>query len=280
MDKKIIIIGNINYRAYVEEYINSIKNKLQCDEQFFYSNTIPSSLNFKSDNVIYIIYYPLDGLINKYDNVYFINAEQLSITRFYNDIKTRIDSGIKYIDYNIENCLLLSLNCSYIPYQYCDNEIAKLKEFCKVEPKYDIGIVGTKSAYRNSIVEQLDKRGIKYHYIVGWKDERDKQIAECRILLNLHYDKDYQVFEHLRCDRWLFAGKMVISDETIFMDSLDIKDLVIFEKYDKLVDKVVDVIDNYDKYYNDFIITYNKQIDNIRIKREKLLLDFKSDLLK
>ncbi len=97
MDKKIVIIGNIKYRAYVDEYIDSIKNKLQCDEQFFYSNTIPSSLNFKSDNVIYIIYYPLDGLINKYDNVYFINAEQLSINKYYNDIKTRIDNGIKYI---------------------------------------------------------------------------------------------------------------------------------------------------------------------------------------
>ncbi len=136
------------------------------------------------------------------------------------------------------------------------------------------------NTHTKAIIARIDKMGIKYHYIVGWKDERDKQIAECRILLNLHYEKDYQVFEHLRCDRWLFAGKMVISDETILMNSLDIKDLVIFEKYDKLVDKVVDVIDNYDKYYNDFIITYNKQIDNICIKREKLLLDFKSDLLK
>jgi hypothetical protein len=263
MDKKIIIIGNMDYKVYVEEYINSIKDKLQCDEQFFYSNTIQSSLNFSS-NYIYIIYYPLDDFIinydtyNKYNNIYFINAEQLSITIFYNIIQKRIYSGFKYIDYNIENCLLLSLNCSYIPYQYCDNEIDKLKEFCKVEPKYDIGIVGTKSAYRNCIVEHLDKMGIKYHYVVGWKDDRDKQIAECRILLNLHYEKDYQVFEHLRCDRWLFAGKMIISDEPVFMNSLDIKDLVIFEKYDKLVDKVVDVIDNYDKYYNDFINVYNK----------------------
>ena len=64
----------------------------------------------------------------------------------------------------------------------------------------------------------------------------------------------YNIFEHIRCDRLLFANKVVISDKCLFQDSLDIKDYVIWEDYDTILETTESVLNKFD------VLSTNKDI--------------------
>ena len=183
-----------------------------------------------------------------------------------------LDKQIKVMDYSVENIQLMGNNYRanqiYLPYQYNPTEISKLKKFLSVtEKKYDVIFVGGLSPKRKKIFDELSKRVSIFQVNDMWLDPRDKKIASGKILLNVHYDTDYNVHEILRCDRWIFAGMMVVSEKSIWDKMLDISNLVIFEDYDGLVDRVVSTIKNYDTVYKDFMTRSNEIIPSVVMGR-------------
>ena len=55
--------------------------------------------------------------------------------------------------------------------------------------------------------------------------------------------------ESIRCNRCVYNKMIVISDIREDMDSYPLKNNVIFVEYDKLTDKVIEVLNNYENYY-------------------------------
>jgi len=255
------------------EYMESIINGLQL-KYLIVNDTNKYPYN---DNDIYIFIQKIpDKLLLRQnnDNILLLNTEQYTrdhIKKYLTDI---MNKNIKIIDYSPENikCFNNDTNIKYLPYQYNDVEINKLKHlFLTTNKKYDVVFIGCilpKSPRRKKIYDELEKRGIKMLNIYGkWNNARDIDTYSAKILLNIHHADDYNIYESLRCDRLIFSGMMVISEKSINTNLLDINELIIFESYDKLVDTVIDVINNYDSYFETFISKYNQTIDNIKNER-------------
>ena len=88
------------------------------------------------------------------------------------------------------------------------------------------------------IIDQLNKYG--YHILIisnMYGEDRDKQLATCKVLLNIHAHEDYQIFESARCEPWLAIGVSVISEQSLDNDSRCIN-----VSYDEIVNKTIEVL--------------------------------------
>jgi hypothetical protein len=93
--------------------------------------------------------------------------------------------------------------------------------------------------YRQNILDQLKAKGIEVLILDGdYSLNRDVQIGKSKLLLNIHYDTTYKVFETIRCEPWLSSGFPVISET-----SLDDDPRAINVSYTNLVDKVCEVLE-------------------------------------
>lgn len=216
----------------------------------------------------------------KSTNVIFFNVEQLTESKRLDHILTHIKHNMPIIDYSLSNILLLKskikeLNIDYkhelliIPYQFNSIENYNIQNNDN-NYEYDVGIINgfikqddsisDNIIYkRNIIFEKIQKQKWKYINILGWGEERDLLIQKCKIIINVHNFDVFNIFEHIRCDRMIFANKIIISDKSLFQDLLDIKHYVIWEDFDKIIDTTHYVLDNFDKFNikKDFIQIIN-----------------------
>lgn len=84
--------------------------------------------------------------------------------------------------------------------------------------------------------------------IVGWGEEHDKIIKECKIIINIHHFDCFNIFEHIRCDRLIFSNKIIISDKSYKQENLDINKYVIWEDFDNIINKTTYILDNFNTY--------------------------------
>lgn len=218
----------------------------------------------------------------KSTNVIFLNVEQLTESKRLDHILTHIKHNMPVIDYSLGNILLLNskikeLNIDYkhellfLPYQFNSIENYNIKNNDN-NYEYDVGIINgfikqddsnsDSIIYkRNVIWEKIQNQNWKYINILGWGEERDLLIKKCKIIINVHNFDVFNIFEHIRCDRMIFANKIIISDKSLFQDLLDIKDYVIWEDFDKIIDTAHYVLDNFDKFNikKDFIQIINNR---------------------
>lgn len=241
-----------------------------------------SCIKSYTDNNLYIFIQriPDDLLKNPIKNMVLLNIEQITTPKYSDMIKEVLSKNIKVIDYSIENIHLINKispvtnnTIGYLPYQYEPNEVSKLETFVKHTPKmYDIAFTGWLSLRRKVIINKLKEKGFKVQLIKSkWGTNRDFMISSAKILLNIHYNESYNIYEAIRCDRWTFAGMMVVSEDSIENEELDISELVIFDKYDNLVDKVTEILNNYDEYHNKFISNHKEMI--VDIKKNRTITD-------
>ena len=218
----------------------------------------------------------------KSTNVIFFNVEQLSESIRLDHILLHIKHNMPVIDYSLSNILLLKskireLNIDYkhelllLPYQFNSIENYNIQNNDD-NYEYDIGIINGFIKHddsisdsiiykRNIIWEKIQKQTWKFINILGWGEERDLLIKKCKIIINVHNFNVFNIFEHIRCDRMIFANKIIISDKSLFQDLLDIKDYVIWEDFDKIIDTAHYVLDNFDKFNikKDFIQIINNR---------------------
>ena len=174
----------------------------------------------------------------------YYNTEQLSCLGNLDRIKEKIklNPNLKELwDYSKANIDILakhSITARYVPIQTPKSYSNKLKEFRNEGIIYDVGFCGTLTSRRLTILNQLLERGIKVHAVTTFGDERDKELAKCKILLNIHAKDDYTIFESARCDAWLSIGVPVVSENSQDNDSRCIN-----VGYDNLVSKVVEIVE-------------------------------------
>jgi len=215
--------------------------------------------------------------MTEYKHIYLINTEQSTRPIWTMMMRYYCQSSVKIIDYDqyqVEIIQQISSNKKilYLPYQVTTKETHYLTSLISNTKKlYNVAFCSTnKSKRRLSIMTQLKQRGISVIDVNGWKKKRDKRIAESQILINIHYDTDYKIFEHMRCDRWVMSGLLVISEESLSDELLDCKDLMIIEKYEKIVNRIITVIDNFELYYSQYLDKLLHQRKIIIRNREKM----------
>ena len=226
----------------VQDYRLGLKEKYNIET----SNNLNFIINSNAEKIIFI------GSINKdeYDTIKsqlpnckicLLNLEPLNLsTRIKVIINNYSTYKIKIYDYSLTNLKILKSNSidniELLPYICTNNETLYLKNLYETTEKiYDFGILSGCGAPNNSInelgpkrrklVEYLISIGFKVNIIKAWKEERDKELAKCNIILNIHgqlfengYWLDSNIFEHLRCDRLLNSGFKILSEESYCLD--------------------------------------------------------------
>ena len=223
----------------LEDYFDSLKN-------IYNINIIKQGeelTNFKIDQAIFVCILSdnkIYSLLKKYNiEISILNTEPLNnnfrLINFYQSIPSELDKNVKIYDYSLSNLQILNndgyLNTHHLPYKIYETENTLLKNLYKNTPKeYDFGII----SYENPIILERRKNVVNYlisqkysvNIIQGWKEIRDKELAKCSIILNIHGQwagQDSLIFEHIRCDRLLEAGFKILSEESLYLDEQFIK---------------------------------------------------------
>ncbi len=242
---KHIVCSKLCFKYFVE-YIDSFKDKLGLNYIILDDVTNYNYINNRDE--LYIFCQSIEAdLIDCSFNKVLLNTEQMTILARNTLMQNYISQNIKLIDYSIENQFILKNNSIYIPYQYDKNEIDMLKKLYSETPKtYDIAFTGATSERRTQILNELINKGYSVLNITDWGTTRDELIASCKVLINIHYGDDYQVYESIRCDRWSFALMPVISEDSVYTEHLDMKkhELVTFCRYNELVSTTCRVLNN------------------------------------
>jgi hypothetical protein len=270
LPKNIIYCLDKNYK-YFEDYIKSICSKINCS--LYKYSEIPFLDIDPKLNYIFVQRLP-EFILNSnksYDNIYLINTEQLC--RKYDDWLEKINSipsFIKIIDFSKENIkYYINRNCYYIPYQVNYNEIynfQKDKDICMISDE-------NMPNHRKYIVNQLIDRGYNITICSGWNSYRDMQIFRHKILINIGYSPCAKIMEQMRCNRCIMNKMIVISDMKLDSDYI-LSKYVVYEDYDKMVEKIIEVYENYEKYYS---ILFSNFDDNIQ-KIDEIQKDYLSIL--
>ena len=241
------IICNHSVYKYMEDYILSFYKKINA-KIIIYDNSFSNIPEINNINIyIFVQSIPdelLSNINNNINNIYLINTEQLSYKKHYDRIN-EYPKYIKMLDYSMANLKYYDKKyyTKFLSYQINYDEIYNLHK------TKDICIMSGESENRTYIINQIISKGYNIDIISGWKQERDLQLFTYKILLNVSYEKDYKIFEPLRCDRCIFNKMIVISDNKEDIDLYNLKDYMIFEEYNNLANKVIEVFNNYDTYY-------------------------------
>ena len=222
----------------------------------------------------------------KNSNIFFLNVEQLTEQTRFDHIITHMKHNMPIIDFSLANILFLKKyikinnidyksNLLLLPYQFNSIENFHLKnDECDYE--YDIGIINAitkkdKSNSNNLVYKRYDiwqkiiKTKWKYINILGWGEERDKLINKCKIIINVHNFDAFNIFEHIRCDRLVFSNKIILSEFSLYQEDLDIKDYIIWEDYDKIMNTANYILENFEKF------DIKKDFMNLINNRKKIL---------
>jgi hypothetical protein len=168
------------------------------------------------------------------------NTEQLTIPSNLEKILDTLKKNprLEVWDYSKVNIRILNEKnacAKFIPLHSPTWYVEKLRMFRTIhsQSKYHIGFSGSPSPRRETILSALRTKFNVLH-TTAWGEERDKELSNCRILINIHYSSEHQIFETARCEPWLQVGVPIISELSIENDSR-----CILAPYDGLVDTVV-----------------------------------------
>ena len=279
--KKYVLVTNEDTDTRVpkvlEDYIHSLN--LFDDVIHIQEFSIPK---FKSTDYIYVItqmwlnldkddQHIVDEMLST-NRVVFLNVEMLSENKRMEHILNLIKKGIQIADYSIANIIFLkeyakehnipiTKEVIYFPYQYNLHDQVQLQNI-NDKYDYDIGIINalptqsdtvdSSNTYRRTKMwNDLQKTQWKCINILGWGKERDELIKRCKLIINIHHFEVFNIFEHIRCDRMIWAKKIIVSDNSLGMDKLDITKYIFCEEFDNIIPMAEKVLHNFTNYYRD-----------------------------
>jgi hypothetical protein len=145
-----------------------------------------------------------------------------------------------YSHANVEICKRHNITTRHVPLSMPECALSKFRLLRMGGQPYDFGFAGCDSPRRKKIMDGLENAGYKINYIVEkYGEERDIEMAKCKILLNIHVLDDFLVFESARCEPWLAIGWPIISEHSIDDDPRCIN-----VTYEELVNKSIEMLEN------------------------------------
>jgi hypothetical protein len=150
------------------------------------------------------------------------NVEQCTdgrhLTRVSNVAKRPTISEVwDYSTVNVERLKCKGVIARHVSFTFSKAYLDTLRSY-RNNLFYDFGFVGDVNPRRRKILDELSK---KYKVRILRKvfgTARDKELANCKFLLNIHYSDHYNIFEIFRCGPWLEIGVPVISEVSLDID--------------------------------------------------------------
>jgi hypothetical protein len=238
---KYILCSNYGYKFFIEymktfyEYIPIILDELTSD------------IIISAEEIIILqssLFIP-DNILKNINKISILNTEQLCketvLKKFLymiNNLKNITKKEIFIYDYSNINKELLQNEGYNVSVRYpksSKDDIMFLKNLIKNNEKiYDVGFIGCVNDRRKKILNDLTNSDIKVKIISdNYGYERDLIISQCKIIVNIHYEHYFNIFESIRCNRLLEAEMIVISENSLDIP-LGYKNLYLVE-YNNLV---------------------------------------------
>ncbi len=259
---------------YFEDYINTFHNLFEVTIILF--NVMEVTEEYMRDQIekglhkerfyIFMQYIPPHVLqnIDFYQSIGckmgIFNTEQLSNKK--NAWMINCQHPFFYrVDYSEVNLFILSnengLNQKkiHLPYQVhlreiSHQEIPKDRDVCIIFPYM--------SERRYKIITELKEKGISVDIIRGFREVRDAELFRYKVLLNVHFADDFNIFEEMRCVRAIFNQMIVVSEKSWYDDLHLLRRHFLVCEYDHIVAKVIDVMVHYDMYHSHLFRSFDK----------------------
>ena len=246
----LIIHNGFNYRV-IEDYIVSLSfNNFQI--HIYDPNIDYISIITNNSNTLFLFVNDTFSIpFTNQTNDYVLNVEQLTLPSNINRIQN-IPPQIPIIDYSYANILLSPRKLLYLPYQYNPSEIRN------IEKTDNVGFIGWLNERR---INTILKIPAATHDINGVGSERDHLLFAHKVLVNIHYDENYNVFEEIRCNRCIFNKMIVISEPSVHMEHYKLKKYTIECPLDEIPNMVKQVLDNYEEYHSKLFADFDAEME-------------------
>jgi hypothetical protein len=103
-------------------------------------------------------------------------------------------------------------------------------------------------------------------------------LQNTKILVNIHQTEEHHTFEELRCLPALLNGVIVISEDSPYKEHIPYNKYIIWTSYENIIQTVVDVLNNYEEYYNKIFIDSNIKND-IDLMKDSIINSIKEKIL-
>jgi len=272
---RVVVIGSrTNYRyfaEYCDPMIAALKARLvlyEAEEE----ETMMMELGKEEEETrfIFIQRLPSDRVLESLPlhHVLMLNTEQLFPgSQNVVEVEKAAEKGIVVLDYDQWQSRLV------VPHVYLPSleDGSTTREMWQTIPKtYDVAICTNNSVDRHKIVDRLCSLGIQVRDVYGFGEERDRMIAEARVLLNVRKHRNYCTFEHMRCTRWIMAGMPVVSESGESDTELDLLDFITSVPYDGIVEAVQKILNNFDVHKNELAARLDAHLPTILCERQAL----------
>ena len=188
----------------------------------------------------------------------FLNVEQLSDHQIMNQMIRLANKGVHLADCSKSNIDMFNIffkhkyhitppKIQLLPYQYNAVENNMIKANKDMVYDFDVGIINATTYKRKEILELMKTKPWTTTNITGCRIDRDKQVRKCKIILNIHNFSIFDAFEHVLCDKLIFADKLIISDTSYKQTLMDIYPFVIFTEHESIINTTQNVLNNFDK---------------------------------
>lgn len=224
----------------------------------------------------------------------FLNVENLTEQLRWNHVLALLERNVRVADYSPANIRIIQTFLSdpshshiqythtpiLLPYQFNHIENLVLKNQDNVY-EYDVGIVNacpkkdpsvsSHLTYKRTLIwEKMNELNWNCVNILGWGKERDELIRKCKVIVNVHHFECFSIFQHIRCDRLIFANKLIVSENSLYGNDLDMKNLVVWSDFSELLETTQNVLNNFDRM-NSILSSIDKQ--PLIQKRQNDLID-------
>jgi beta-1,4-mannosyl-glycoprotein beta-1,4-N-acetylglucosaminyltransferase len=186
------------------------------------------------------------NIFTEFENkeISFLQLEPLNLPHRIESIKQTFNLDNKYFnykiyDYSLSNIKILNENginnTQHLPYKVIESERDFLTKInMETTKEYDFGFIDKRGSLpitpprRNKLLEFIVNQGFTLKIVSGWGEDRDRELAKCRMILNIHgqinenpnpsQNESSNIFEHIRCNRLLESGFKILSEESLYLD--------------------------------------------------------------
>ena len=248
----IYLIICTSIQKIIIEYVVSLQKNIKNSKLIIYPDNEINSIDINNIYIFFGLAY-VNYPITYSKNIYYVNLEQLTMDGShsqYNFLQKVIDiyknKNINLLDYSEGNISILknyNIQSLYLPYQVNYDEIYT-----------NCNLIGD---------PQL------------WGETRDNILFKSKILANIHHREfDYNILEEIRITRCILNKIIIISEYSLEYEKYPLKKYVIFVDYNDMTNKIIDVIDNYEKYYNELYNNFDIDIIDNQLKEYLKFLHF------
>jgi len=134
--------------------------------------------------------------------------------------------------------------------------------------------INTTEERREKLLKNIDNEKMEHVNINNCfkENEMEEILRTTKILINIHQTPHHDTFEELRALPALECGVIVISEKSPLIETIPYGDLIIWTSYEDIIEKIKEVIINYDFYYNKvFTIENIERISNLKKKNYDVL---------